>query len=252
MTMQDTISSYLRRGTALALVALSVAGCAGQQGKKELTTGSIPKLSTPVASMNATELAAAAERIGQAYERNPKDREAGLNYANLLRMTGRNEQALAVMQQVAINHPTDREVLGAYGKAQAAAGVKLPAEGTIFISVTDTDKPAATLLHLGPGLANAAATLDHMSGGRLILGIGAGWYEGEFRAYGYPWGSGAERIARLGEALEIIARFWRGTGEGFTGRHYRAEGTRDTPAPLQQPRPPIWVGGPTDAALRRA
>lgn len=127
-------------GAVVALVALSVAGCAGQQGKKELTTGSIPRLSKPVASMNATELAAAAESIGQAYERNPKDREAGLNYANLLRMTGRNEQALAVMQQVAINHPTDREVLGAYGKAQAAAGQLEQALSTVGRAQTP-DRP---------------------------------------------------------------------------------------------------------------
>ncbi|MEY9782960.1 tetratricopeptide repeat protein [Sinorhizobium fredii] len=125
MTTQDILSSSMHRlavGVAVALMALALGGCAGQQGKKELTTGSIPKLSKPVQSMNATELAAAAENIGQTYERDPKNREAGLNYANLLRMSGRNEQALAVMQQVAINHPSDREVLGAYGKAQAAAG----------------------------------------------------------------------------------------------------------------------------------
>lgn len=143
MITQDTPSSWRQRltsGAAVALIALSFAGCAGQQGKKELTTGSIPRLSKPVQSMNATELAAATESIGQTYERNPKDREAGLNYANLLRMTGRNEQALAVMQQVAINHPTDREVLGAYGKAQAAAGQLDQALATIQRAQTP-DRP---------------------------------------------------------------------------------------------------------------
>jgi alkanesulfonate monooxygenase SsuD/methylene tetrahydromethanopterin reductase-like flavin-dependent oxidoreductase (luciferase family) len=92
-------------------------------------------------------------------------------------------------------------------------------------------------------LANAAATLDHMSNGRLILGIGAGWYEGEFRAYGFPWGTGVERVNRLAEALEVITRFWKGSGEGFTGRHYDVGGTTDAPRPLQEPHPPIWVGG---------
>lgn len=143
MTTPHILSPYLHRltlGVAVAILALSVAGCAGQQGKKELTTGSIPKLSKPVASMNANELAAAAENIGEAYERNPKDRDAGLNYANLLRMTGRNEQALAVMQQVAINHPTDREVLGAYGKAQAAAGQLEQALATVRRAQTP-DRP---------------------------------------------------------------------------------------------------------------
>lgn len=143
MITQDTPSSWRQRlatGAAVALIALAVVGCAGQQGRKELTTGSIPKLSKPIQSMSAIELAAAAESIGQAYERNPKNREAGLNYANLLRMTGRNEQALAVMQQVAINHPTDREVLGAYGKAQAAAGQLEQALATIRRAQTP-DRP---------------------------------------------------------------------------------------------------------------
>lgn len=72
--------------------------------------------------MNEIELRQAEESIGRAYEKSPKDRSAGLNYANLLRMTGKNGQALAVMQQVAINFPNDREVLAAYGKAQASAG----------------------------------------------------------------------------------------------------------------------------------
>ena len=99
-------------------------------------------------------------------------------------------------------------------------------------------------------LANAAATLDHMSGGRLILGIGAGWYEGEFRAYGFPWASGAERVERLGEALEIISRFWTGSEVAFEGRFYSAEGTADAPGPKQQPHPPIWVGGQGPKLLR--
>lgn len=90
--------------------------------------------------MNQAELAAAANQIGAAYERNPKDRNAGLNYAGLLRMTGKNAQALAVMQQVAINHPADREVLAAYGKAQAAAGQLEQALATIARAQTP-DRP---------------------------------------------------------------------------------------------------------------
>ncbi len=143
MAKHNTISSRnvtrLIQGAAIAIVALSVAGCANQP-KKELTTGSISHTSKPAQSMTASELSQAAESVGQAYEKNPKDREAGLNYANLLRMTGRNEQALAVMQQVAINHPQDREVLGAYGKAQAAAGQLEQALNTISRAQTP-DRP---------------------------------------------------------------------------------------------------------------
>ncbi|CZT33695.1 tetratricopeptide repeat protein [Rhizobium sp. 9140] len=108
------------------LISGLLAGCASP--RKELTTGSIPttasagSASLNAASMNAGQLNAAAQSLGKAYEKNPKDRTVGLNYANVLRMTGRNDQALAVMQQVAIQYPADREVLAAYGKSQAAAG----------------------------------------------------------------------------------------------------------------------------------
>lgn len=102
-----------------------------------------------------------------------------------------------------------------------------------------------------PGwLANAAATLDHMSDGRLLLGIGAGGYEAEFHSYGYPWLESAERAERLSEALEVITGMWE--GRAFEGRWYRADGTADCPKPLQQPRPPIWIGGRGKSLLRVA
>jgi len=90
-------------------------------------------------------------------------------------------------------------------------------------------------------LANAAATLDHMCGGRLILGIGAGGYEAEYRSYGYEYLPPAERAARLAEAIEVVLAMWE--RRAFEGRWYRCDGTEDCPTPLQEPRPPIWVGG---------
>ena len=127
------------QGVCIAFVALSLGGCASTR-KGELTTGSIPKLSKPVEEMNGQELSRAAESIGKTYEANPKNRSAGLNYANVLRMTGRNAQALAVMQQVAIANPTDRDVLAAYGKAQAAAGQLEQALATVGRAQTP-DRP---------------------------------------------------------------------------------------------------------------
>jgi Flp pilus assembly protein TadD len=123
-------------GTAIATAAL-LSSCATTSKD---TTGSIPKLNMPVDSMNETELAAAARKIGETYARNPKDRDAGLNYATLLRMTGKNDQALAVMQQVAILHPSDRAVLAAYGKALASAGQLEQALATITRAQTP-DRP---------------------------------------------------------------------------------------------------------------
>jgi alkanesulfonate monooxygenase SsuD/methylene tetrahydromethanopterin reductase-like flavin-dependent oxidoreductase (luciferase family) len=95
--------------------------------------------------------------------------------------------------------------------------------------------------------ANACATLDHISGGRFVVGLGAGWYEAEFRSYGFPWGSGGERVARLDEYITAMKAAWR--GEGYRGAHYAFEGTADLPVPLQQPHPPIWIGGQGDRML---
>ena len=131
--------SRLKASVGLVLAALALASCTTTKSDR-ITTGSIPKFSKPVEEMNATELGNATRNIGEAYARNPKDRNAGLNYANLLRMTGKNAQALAVMQQVAIANPTDRDVLAAYGKAQAAAGQLEPALTTIQRAQTP-DRP---------------------------------------------------------------------------------------------------------------
>ncbi|PWE56073.1 pilus assembly protein TadD [Metarhizobium album] len=130
--------SKLLQGIAVALIAVALAGCASS--RKELTTGSIPRMSKPVEEMNSTELASAGENIGKAYEKNPKDAKIGMSYANVLRMSGKNAQALAVMQRVAIANPTDREVLAAYGKAQAAAGQLEQALATIGRAQTP-DRP---------------------------------------------------------------------------------------------------------------
>jgi len=134
---RPSLHSRLLKGAALVALAAAMAGCAG---KSNLTTGSISRSSKPVSEMNATELRGAAETVGRAYAKNPKDRTIGLNYANVLRMNGRNDQSLAVMQQVAINNPNDREVLAAYGKAQAAAGQLEQALGTILRAQTP-DRP---------------------------------------------------------------------------------------------------------------
>ncbi len=133
----------MRLGSACTLLmVLSLASCATNGKTDRMTTGSVPtaSLSKPIESMNAAELAAAERSAALAYDRAPKDRNVGLNYANILRMNGKNAQALAVMQQVAIAYPNDREVLSAYGKAQAAAGQLEQALATISRAQTP-DRP---------------------------------------------------------------------------------------------------------------
>ncbi|EFL89840.1 tetratricopeptide repeat protein [Ahrensia sp. R2A130] len=122
-----SVVSRILVASSLALM-LGVTGCAS----KSMTTGSVPKhLRKPVATMNQTELQQSTDYWQARYEQRPKDKVTGLQFATALRMTNRNEQALAVMQKVAIYHPEDRQVLGAYGKALAGAGQLKKALDTI-------------------------------------------------------------------------------------------------------------------------
>ncbi|OAV50802.1 pilus assembly protein TadD [Rhizobium sp. WYCCWR10014] len=137
-SLTTTFTNRILQGAAATLLVLALAGCSTT--KDRMTTGSVPKLTKPVEEMDATELRSATGRLGQAYEKNPRDPVTGVNYANLLRMNGRDTQALAVMQQVAIANPGDRNVLAAYGKAQAAAGQFQQALDTIGRAQTP-DRP---------------------------------------------------------------------------------------------------------------
>jgi F420-dependent oxidoreductase-like protein len=98
-----------------------------------------------------------------------------------------------------------------------------------------------------PGiLAISVAEVDAMSGGRVELGLGAGWFEGEHTSYGIPFPSVKERFERLTEQLEIITGLWdTPAGEKFTfeGRHYKLTDSPALPKPVQSPRPPVIVGG---------
>lgn len=92
-------------------------------------------------------------------------------------------------------------------------------------------------------LANMAATLDIVSGGRLELGLGAAWFQGEHEAYGITFPPPAERIRRLREALKVIKLLWTEHKANFDGRYYTLKDALCEPKPLQKPRPPLWVGG---------
>jgi F420-dependent oxidoreductase-like protein len=91
--------------------------------------------------------------------------------------------------------------------------------------------------------AKITSSIDVISGGRLEWGVGAGWYEGEYRAYGYDFPPAKERIGMLREAVEIVTAMWREPDTTYRGRHYTVEGAQCDPKPLQQPRPPVWIGG---------
>ena len=104
---------------------------------------------------------------------------------------------------------------------------------------------SATFRYPGP-LAIAVAGIDEMSGGRVELGIGAGWYEAEHAAYGIPFPSTRERFDRLEEQLAIITGLWQTpAGEKFSyeGTHYQVADSPGLPKPVQRPRPPVIIGG---------
>jgi len=96
--------------------------------------------------------------------------------------------------------------------------------------------------------AKSIASLDVVSGGRVIMGVAAGYLEGEYRALGANF---EDRNAITDEALIAIKQVWRGESVQQDGRDYRVSGNTMLPTPLQRPHPPIWVGGNTRMAMRR-
>lgn len=95
-----------------------------------------------------------------------------------------------------------------------------------------------------PGiLAKEWATIDHISNGRLELGLGAGWNQREHDAVGIPYPSPADRIRMLEEALTVIKKLWTESSSTFEGRYYQLRDAVSSPKPLQKPYPPIWVCG---------
>ena len=98
-------------------------------------------------------------------------------------------------------------------------------------------------------LAKSAASLDSLSGGRLDLGLGAGYLEAEFRALGADF---EHRNERTDEALELLDRIWTGESLAVSGPGFEATGNHALPRPAQRPHPPLWIGGNSRRAIRRA
>jgi alkanesulfonate monooxygenase SsuD/methylene tetrahydromethanopterin reductase-like flavin-dependent oxidoreductase (luciferase family) len=92
-------------------------------------------------------------------------------------------------------------------------------------------------------LAKVAATVDIVSGGRTEMGIGAGWYEHEWRAYGYGFPSAGTRLGRLREGVEIMRQAWTTGTATLDGEHYQVDGAIVRPLPLQEGGIPIWIAG---------
>lgn len=97
-------------------------------------------------------------------------------------------------------------------------------------------------------LANMISTLDHASDGRVILGIGAGWYKPEFDASDIPYNQRGEVEE---EEIRLLRLLWSKSDVNFQGRHFKAENLSINPKPLQKPHPKIWIGGGVEKTFRR-
>jgi F420-dependent oxidoreductase-like protein len=136
---------------------------------------------------------------------------------------------------------------GAIGSTPGAAA--LDAWGTICALAAVTNKvrlgtlvSPVTFRHPSI-LARLAVTADHVSLGRVEVGMGSAWYEWEHEAYGFPFEDGPTRFARLEEQVQVVLGSWTEDEFDFEGRFYRLRGARPAPRPLQQPHPPLILGG---------
>ncbi|WP_089155231.1 LLM class F420-dependent oxidoreductase [Micromonospora sp. NBS 11-29] len=166
------------------------------------------------------------------------DYDDQLRFARLVEETGfegffRADHYRSMGDEPALPGPTDAWLTLA-ALARETSRIRL---GTLVTS--------ATFRLPGP-LAVMVAQVDRMSGGRVELGIGAGWFEREHTAYGIPFPPVTERFDRLAEQLEIVTGLWRtpdGETYSYTGEHYRLVDAPALPKPVQRPGPPLIVGG---------
>lgn len=92
-------------------------------------------------------------------------------------------------------------------------------------------------------LAKTVASVDHLSGGRIDFGVGAGWKENEYTAYGYDFPPAGVRVEQLIDTLEICRRMWTEPVATYEGKHFRIANAVCAPKPVQRPSPPVWIGG---------
>ncbi len=177
-----------------------------------------------------------------------------------LRIFVEPQEGASYEQQLAIALAAERHGFGAFFRSdhllRIGPGDGLPGPTDSWVTLGALARETSTI-RLGtmvtsatfrlPGLlAVAVAQVDEMSGGRVEIGLGTGWFEAEHRAYGVPFPPFGERFERLEEQLEILTGMWRtppGEQYGFSGRHYELAPGPALPKPLQRPHPPVIVGG---------
>lgn len=140
--------------------------------------------------------------------------------------------------------PHDRPAFEAWTSLSALAALTTRVRLGVLVSSNTFRHPSL--------LAKQAVTVDHVSGGRLILGIGTGWYPEEHRRFGIEFPAAPERVDRLEEAVEVVIRLTRGAAVTYDGRHYRLDGALALPRPVQRPGIPILIAAHRPRMLRLA
>lgn len=146
--------------------------------------------------------------------------------------------------------------LGRYGGPDEPVGTIEPFTALAALATATERVRLGTLVACAPfrhvaHVAKMSTSIDLLSGGRFELGIGAGWYEREFEAFGYPFGTIGDRFSMLEESVEVLARLFREEPVTFNGRFVRLDGAYNRPLPAQSGGPPVWVGGKGGDRLMR-
>ena len=140
--------------------------------------------------------------------------------------------------------PHDRQMFEAWTSLAALAALTKRVRIGILVTSNTFRHPSV--------LAKQAVTVDHISGGRVILGIGTGWYPDEHRRFGIDFPDAPERVDQLEEALDVITALMRGKPASFAGSHYRLDDAHALPPPVQRPSIPILIAAHRPRMLRLA
>jgi probable F420-dependent oxidoreductase len=133
--------------------------------------------------------------------------------------------------------------LGSAQQPQLECFSTLSAIAAVTRKVRLTPSVAANSFRAPAMLAKITSTLDHLSDGRLVLGIGSGWQRSEYDAHGYPYPSNVERLEQLHDAIKLIKAMWTEEEPTYRGRFFAVTRAYNNPRPVQKPHPPIMVGG---------
>jgi F420-dependent oxidoreductase-like protein len=138
---------------------------------------------------------------------------------------------------LSFSHPFERGTLDAWATLSALAALTERIRLGTLVSPVGFRHPSE--------LAKAVLTVDHVSNGRVELGMGTGWFEPEHRAFGFPFPEVGDRFDQLEEQVEIVHRLWDRDEDAvtFEGKHYRLEAAAGLPQPAQHPHPPLILGG---------